>query len=39
MNNIQFILIDINKNLNRIAKALEENNNMVKDLGNYEKRI
>ena len=28
-----FIFLEINKNLERIAKALEESNNMVKDLG------
>lgn len=33
MNNDQFILIDISKSLKRIADALEESNNMIKDLG------
>lgn len=28
-----FIFLEINKNLERIANALEENNNMIKDLG------
>ena len=32
MNNTQFVLIDINKQLKRIADALEESNKMVKDL-------
>ena len=27
-----FIFLEINKNLERIAKALEENNKMIKDL-------
>lgn len=27
------IFVEINNNLGRIAKALEENNNMIKDLG------
>ena len=27
-----FIFLEINKNLERIANALEENNNMIKDL-------
>lgn len=30
-----FILIDISKQLKRIADALEESNNLVKDLGGY----
>lgn len=33
MNNNSFILIDISKQLKRIADALEESNEMVKDLG------
>jgi hypothetical protein len=33
MNNIDVMLANINNNLNRIAKALEESNNMIKDLG------
>ena len=32
MNNSQFVLIDIVKQLKRIADALEESNKMVKDL-------
>ena len=36
MNNQYIVLLDINKNLKRIADALEESNNMVKDLGRYE---
>ena len=32
MNNSQFVLIDIAKQLKRIADALEESNKMVKDL-------
>lgn len=32
MNNSQFVLIDISKQLKRIADALEESNKMVKDL-------
>lgn len=34
MENINIILLDINKNLARIADAFEESNKMVKDLGN-----
>ena len=33
MNNYNFVLLDISKSLQRIAKALEESNNMIKDLG------
>lgn len=33
MNNTSFVLIDISKQLKRIADALEEGNKMVKDLG------
>ena len=33
MDNLAFTLIDINKSLKRIADALEESNNMIKDLG------
>ena len=33
MNNIDLILIDINKNLERIADAMEESNSLIKDLG------
>lgn len=36
MNNQNIVLLDINKNLKRIADALEESNKMVKDLGRYE---
>lgn len=32
MNNSHFVLIDISKQLKRIADALEESNKMVKDL-------
>lgn len=35
MNNYTFVLIDISKSLQRIAKALEENNEMIKDLGGH----
>ncbi len=31
-----FVLLDIAKQLKRIANALEESNNMVRDLGNHE---
>ena len=33
MNNSQFVLVDIANHLKRIAEALEESNEMVKDLG------
>ena len=33
MQNYTFILIEISKSLQRIAKALEESNSMIKDLG------
>lgn len=33
MNNYTFVLLDISKNLQRIASALEESNKMIKDLG------
>ena len=33
MNNYNFVLIDISKQLKRIADALEESNEMVKELG------
>lgn len=33
MNNIDFVLADINNNLARIADALEESNFLIKDLG------
>ena len=33
MNNYTFVLIDISKSLQRIADALEESNNMIKDFG------
>lgn len=33
MNNEHFALIDISKQLKRIADALEESNEMVRDLG------
>lgn len=33
MNNFNFVLIDISKNLARIADALEESNAMIRDLG------
>lgn len=33
MNNENFIFLDIAKSLKRIADALEESNNMIKDLG------
>lgn len=33
MNNSQFVLIDIANQLKRIAEALEESNEMVRDLG------
>lgn len=35
MNNYTFVLNDISKSLQRIAKALEESNKMVKDLGGH----
>lgn len=36
MNNQYIVLLDINKNLQRIADALEESNKMVKDLSNHD---
>jgi hypothetical protein len=33
MNNYNFVLLDISKQLKRIADALEDSNKMVKDLG------
>ena len=33
MNNSQFVLIGIEKQLKRIADALEESNDMIRDLG------
>lgn len=33
MNNYNFVLIDISKQLKRIADALEESNEMVKEIG------
>lgn len=36
MNNYNFVLIDISKSLQRIAKALEESNKMIKDLGGHD---
>ena len=33
MNNYNFVLIDISKQLKRIADTLEESNSMIKDLG------
>ena len=33
MNNDYFALLDISKQLNRIAEALEESNELVKELG------
>lgn len=33
--NEQFVLLDIAKQLKRIAEALEESNKMVKDLGGH----
>lgn len=36
MNNYTFVLIDISKSLQRIAKALEESNKMIKDLGDHD---
>lgn len=38
MNNEYFVLIDIAKQLKRVADALEESNEMVKDLGNVNGR-
>lgn len=34
MNNEYFVLLDIAKQLKRVADALDESNEMVKDLGN-----
>ena len=33
MNNYSFVLIDISRQLKRIADALEESNEMVKEIG------
>ena len=35
MNGFNFVLVDINKNLKRIADALEESNRMISDIGGY----
>lgn len=35
MNNEAFVLLDIAKQLKRIADAMEESNNMIKDLGGH----
>lgn len=38
MNNEYFALLEISKQLKRVADALEESNEMVKDLGNVNGR-
>ena len=38
MNNNNFVLLDISKQLKRIADALEESNSMIKDLGSHENK-
>ena len=35
---MDYILVDINQNLNRIATALEESNKMIKDLSNADEK-